>query len=91
MFADWFKLIVDTYLNMISSIFTVRFQIEPREWEKNMILKILYPQAKQANIHLEPAVHFPEIMNYIVHEEVQKYHADRERLKTVKQRTQAVR
>jgi hypothetical protein len=78
-------------LDLSEYAFTVRFQIEPREWEKNRILKIIYPKAKQANIRLEPAVHFPEIMNYIVREAAQKYHADPERLKTVKQRTRAVR
>lgn len=70
--------------------FTVRFRIEPREWEKNRIFKIIYPQAPQAKVRIEPAVHFPEIMNYIVYQTAQKYHADRDRLKTVKQRTPAV-
>jgi hypothetical protein len=78
-------------LDLSEYAFTVRFRIEPREWEKNRILKIIYPQAKQAKTRLEPAVHFPAIMNYIMREAAGKYHADLERLKTVKQRAKAVR
>jgi hypothetical protein len=52
--------------------FSMKFEIEPREWEKDKILKIVYPDG-QARKRLEPAVHFPQIMDYIKKEAVEKY------------------
>jgi hypothetical protein len=45
--------------------FAVKLEIEPREWEKNKILKILYPKKKNRKKRLEPNIHFPVIMNHI--------------------------
>lgn len=41
------------------------FEIGPREWEKGRIFRIVYPDAKERRQQLEPAVHFPLIMDYI--------------------------
>ncbi len=56
--------------------FSVRFEIEPREWEKNRILSIVYPKAKDRRKRLEPVIHFAPIMDYIKKEAVRKYGYD---------------
>ena len=45
--------------------FSVKLEIEPREWEKNKILRIAFPQKESRAKRIEPAIHFPVIMNYI--------------------------
>lgn len=72
-------------LDLSEYAFTVRFRIEPREWEKNRILKIIYPNPKQAKIRIEPALHFTRIINFIIHETSQKYHTDPQLPETIKQ------
>lgn len=48
--------------------FSVKIEIEPREWEKNIILRIVYPQKDKKTKKIEPAIHFPVIMKYIENE-----------------------
>ena len=45
--------------------FSMKFEIEPREWEKGKILRIVYPNAKERRKRFEPILHFPLIMDYI--------------------------
>ena len=45
--------------------FIVRFEIEPREWEKYKILKIVYPDKEQRRKRIEPAIHFDQLINHI--------------------------
>jgi len=48
--------------------FSIKLKIEPREWEKNKILKI----AKRKK-RIEPVKDFPVIMNYIKKDAVRRY------------------
>jgi len=52
--------------------FSMRFEIEPREWEKGKILKIVYPEAKERRKRLEPIIHFSPIMDYIKKDAVRR-------------------
>ena len=45
--------------------FSIKLEIEPREWEKNKILKVVYPDKDNRKKRIEPAIHFPVIMNVI--------------------------
>ncbi|MHC4566303.1 MAG: DUF4056 domain-containing protein [Planctomycetota bacterium] len=45
--------------------FSMRFEMEPREWERGKILRIVYPDARERRQRLEPAIHFAPIMDYI--------------------------
>ncbi len=45
--------------------FSLKFELEPREWEKGKILRIVYPDAKERKKRIEPALHFPLLMDYI--------------------------
>jgi hypothetical protein len=45
--------------------FVVKLKIEPREWEKNKVLKIVYPKKESRKRRLEPKIHFPVLMHYI--------------------------
>lgn len=56
--------------------FSVKLEIEPKEWEKNQILKIIYPDAKQRKKRLQPAIHFAPIMKYIEQDAVTRYGPD---------------
>jgi len=51
--------------------FSARVEIEPREWEKNRVLRIVYPDTKGKRIF--PAEHFPIIMAQIRREAEAKY------------------
>ncbi len=51
--------------------FRARVEIEPREWEKNRVLRIVYPHAKGKRVF--PAEHFPTIMAQIRREAEAKY------------------
>jgi len=57
-----------------SSRFAVRFEIEPREWERTAILSIIYGKGQTGRI--EPARHFGPIMQYIRAQAVQRYGPD---------------
>ncbi|MDO8303682.1 MAG: DUF4056 domain-containing protein [Sedimentisphaerales bacterium] len=43
--------------------FSMKLEVEPKEFEKAAILKIAYPDGKRKRI--EPAIHLPQIMDYI--------------------------
>jgi hypothetical protein len=45
--------------------FTVDLEIEPREWEAEKILKVVYPSAHNRPKCIMPAIHFPVILDYI--------------------------
>ena len=51
--------------------FSMKYEILPREWEKNKILKIVFPNGNGSKIR--PASHFPVIMDYIKNDAVQTY------------------
>lgn len=51
----------------------MKLEIEPREWEKDRILRTVYPDKKK---RLEPARHFACIMDYIKDDAVKKYGPD---------------
>lgn len=53
--------------------FSVKVEIEPREWEKDKVLRIVYPDAKSRKMRLEPATHFARIMNYVKEDAVTRY------------------
>ena len=53
--------------------FSVKVEIEPRELQKKRILRIVYPDPKQRRKRLEPAVHFPAIMEYIRQDVIRRY------------------
>jgi hypothetical protein len=52
--------------------FSLKFEIEPREWEKGKILKIVYPEAKERRKRLEPIIHFSPIMDHIKKDAVRR-------------------
>jgi hypothetical protein len=56
--------------------FSVKFEIEPREWEKNAILSVVYPDRKERKKRLEPVIHFAPIMEYIKEQAEKKYGCD---------------
>ncbi len=56
--------------------FSVKFEIEPKEWEKGKIMKIIYPDGKGRKKRIEPAIHFAPIMDYIKKDAVEKYNFD---------------
>ncbi len=51
--------------------FSMKYEIEPREWEKGRILKVAYEGKKGQNI--QPDKHFPVLMDYITEQAVEKY------------------
>jgi len=56
--------------------FSVKLEIEPKEWEKDQILKIVYPDVKQRKKRLQPAIHFAPIMKHIEQDAVTRYGPD---------------
>jgi hypothetical protein len=53
--------------------FSVKLEIEPREVEKDKILKAAYPNTKKRSKRIEPAVHFQAIMDQIEREAEKKF------------------
>jgi hypothetical protein len=53
--------------------FSMKFEIEPREWEKDRILSIIYPDKKTRGKCIEPAKDFAAIMSRIMQEAEKKY------------------
>jgi len=53
--------------------FSVKVEIEPRELQKKRLLRIVYPDPKQRRKRIEPAVHFPAIMEYIRQDVIRRY------------------
>ena len=56
--------------------FAAKLEIEPREWEKNAILAVAYPDAEPRRKRVEPAVHFPLIMEHIRKDAIRRYGRD---------------
>jgi len=56
--------------------FSVKLEIEPKEWEKDQILKVVYPDVKQRKERLQPAIHFAPIMKHIEQDAVTRYGSD---------------
>jgi hypothetical protein len=56
--------------------FSMKLEIEPREWEKGKILKAAYPDGKKRKKRIEPIVHFATIMDHIKAEAAEKYGYD---------------
>ena len=54
----------------------MKLEIEPKEWEKDKILQIVYPDVNQRKKRIEPAIHFAPIMKYIEQDAVAKYGPD---------------
>jgi hypothetical protein len=52
--------------------FTIAVEIEPREWEKNKVLRIVYPDDRKGK-RILPTEHFPAIMAQIRREAEAKY------------------
>ncbi|MBN2138983.1 MAG: DUF4056 domain-containing protein, partial [Sedimentisphaerales bacterium] len=40
--------------------FKLKLEIEPREVERNKVLKVVYPDSKNRSRRIEPAIHFPK-------------------------------
>ena len=53
--------------------FSLKFELEPREWEKDKILRIVYPDTRKRRRRLEPITHFAPIMDYIKKDAVRRY------------------
>lgn len=45
--------------------FSIKFEIEPREWEKDKILDVVYGNSKERPKRIQPAIHFAPIMEHI--------------------------
>lgn len=58
--------------------FSFVFEIEPKEWEKNQILKIIYPDRKERKKRFEPLLCFEPLMEYIKKDAIERYHYDSE-------------
>ena len=53
--------------------FSMKFEIEPREWEKGRILSIIYSDKETRGKYIEPVKHFAAIMSHIIKEAEKKY------------------
>ena len=53
--------------------FEFNLEIEPREFEKNKILRIVYPDRKTPKKRINPAIHFEPIMDAIIKSAVARY------------------
>jgi hypothetical protein len=53
--------------------FSVKLEIEPREVEKNKILRAAYPNTRNRAKRIEPAVHFRPIMEHIERDAEKKF------------------
>lgn len=56
--------------------FSARLEIEPREMEKDDILRVVYPDPEQGMERIEPAIHFTAIMDHIREDARRKYGPD---------------
>jgi hypothetical protein len=61
----------DDFLNEYG--FSMKFEIEPREWERHKILKIIYPQPDSAGERIDPRLHFVKILEHIKQTDALKY------------------
>jgi hypothetical protein len=53
--------------------FSLKLEIEPREWEREEILRIVFPSGRNESGRIEPARHFRPIMEYIRVQAVRRY------------------
>ena len=53
--------------------FGAKFRIEPKVWEKNKILKIVFGDDYKRTRHIEPSLHFEKIMAHIEQEAAEKF------------------
>jgi hypothetical protein len=53
--------------------FSVKLEIEPKEWERKEILRIVYPHPGQGNGRIEPARHYGAIIEHIRAQAVRRY------------------
>ena len=56
--------------------FKYTLEIEPREFEKNKILRIVYPNRKTAKKRITPDIHFKLIMDAIIANATKRYGSD---------------
>lgn len=56
--------------------FSCKFEIEPKVWEADRILKIVYGDKSPGQRRIEPAVHLPVIMDHITRLAVKRYGPD---------------
>lgn len=56
--------------------FSMKLEIEPRELEKDKILRVVYPDGKERKKRLEPVAHFVSIMDFIKKDAIKKYGHD---------------
>ena len=56
--------------------FSIGYRIEPREWEKDKILSVVYPDPGERKKWVDPLVCFPAIMEYIEKDAVKNHHND---------------
>jgi hypothetical protein len=53
--------------------FSVELEIEPREWERNAILAVAYPDAETRRKRIDPSEHLPRIMDHVRRDAVERY------------------
>jgi hypothetical protein len=53
--------------------FTMKFEIEPKEWEKDKILDVTYPDPEHREECIDPRVHLIRILEYIEQSAAEKY------------------
>jgi hypothetical protein len=56
--------------------FTMKFEIEPREWERHKILQVVYPDPGSMAERIDPRRHFVHILKYIEESDAKKYDQD---------------
>ena len=56
--------------------FSIGFRIEPREWEKEKILSVAYPDPGERKVWVDPIVCFPTIMEHIEKDAAENHHND---------------
>jgi hypothetical protein len=64
---------VPTLSSLAGYGFSVKFEIEPKEWERKEILRIVYPDPHEGNGRIEPAKHYPAIVEYIRAQAIRRY------------------
>lgn len=53
--------------------FSAKYEIEPREWERKEVLKLLYPSGRRQHARIDPAQHFGAIIEYIRAQAIHRY------------------
>lgn len=53
--------------------FSMKLELEPREWEKDRILAVVYPDLTARKSRIEPVAHFAPIMAYIAEDAARRY------------------